>query len=98
MVQLTRIYTRGGDQGETSLADGARVPKYDPRVETYGTVDEANAVIGIARLHTSRDRESDDERARRPEDSPHAPSPPDASLLFTAAPSPSARLPKTNRW
>jgi len=53
MVQLTKIYTRGGDQGETSLADGARVPKHDPRVETYGTVDEANAVIGIARLHSA---------------------------------------------
>lgn len=64
MVQLTRIYTRGGDQGETSLADGARVPKHDPRVETYGTVDEANAVIGIARLHTGHDRDSDDMLAR----------------------------------
>ena len=64
MVQLTKIYTRGGDQGQTSLADGARVPKHDPRVETYGTVDEANAVIGIARLHAGRDRESDDMLAR----------------------------------
>ena len=53
MVQLTKIYTRGGDRGETSLADGARVAKYDPRVETYGTVDEANAAIGIARLHSA---------------------------------------------
>jgi cob(I)alamin adenosyltransferase len=51
MVQLTRIYTRGGDKGETSLGDGKRVVKHDLRVEAYGTVDEANAVIGIARLH-----------------------------------------------
>jgi cob(I)alamin adenosyltransferase len=57
MVQLTRIYTRGGDQGETSLADGARVPKHDLRVAAYGTVDEANSVIGIARLHTGSSAE-----------------------------------------
>jgi cob(I)alamin adenosyltransferase len=52
MVKLTRIYTRGGDKGETSLGDGARVPKQSLRVEAYGTVDEANATIGLARLHT----------------------------------------------
>jgi cob(I)alamin adenosyltransferase len=52
MVRLTRIYTKGGDKGETSLGDGKRVPKHDPRVEAYGTVDEANSVIGLARLHT----------------------------------------------
>jgi cob(I)alamin adenosyltransferase len=51
MVRLTRIYTRGGDGGETSLGDGARVPKHALRVEAYGTVDEANAAIGLARLH-----------------------------------------------
>jgi cob(I)alamin adenosyltransferase len=51
MVKLTRIYTRGGDKGKTSLGDGARVPKQSPRVEAYGTVDEANAAIGLARLH-----------------------------------------------
>lgn len=53
MVKLTRIYTRGGDKGETSLGGGKRVPKHDPRVAAYGTVDEANAAIGCARLHTS---------------------------------------------
>jgi cob(I)alamin adenosyltransferase len=53
MVKLTRIYTRGGDKGETSLGDGARVPKQSLRVEAYGTVDEANATIGLARLHTA---------------------------------------------
>ena len=52
MVRLTRIYTRGGDKGETSLGDGSRVPKQALRVEAYGTVDEANAAIGLARLHT----------------------------------------------
>ncbi len=51
MVQLTRIYTRGGDRGETSLGDGTRVEKHDLRVAAYGTVDEANAAIGLARLH-----------------------------------------------
>ena len=51
MVRLTRIYTRGGDGGETSLGDGVRVPKHALRVEAYGTVDEANSVIGIVRLH-----------------------------------------------
>src|ERR1700756_13350 len=51
MVRLTRIYTRGGDGGETSLGDGTRVPKHGLRVAAYGTVDEANAAIGIARLH-----------------------------------------------
>ena len=51
MVRLTRIYTGGGDKGETSLGDGARVAKDDLRVDAYGTVDEANAVIGLARLH-----------------------------------------------
>ena len=50
MVQLTKIYTRGGDQGETSLGDGSRVAKHDARVEAYGTVDEANAVIGLVRV------------------------------------------------
>jgi cob(I)alamin adenosyltransferase len=54
MVRLTRIYTRGGDTGETSLGDGARVPKHALRVAAYGTVDEANAAIGIARLHTDQ--------------------------------------------
>ena len=53
MVRLTRIYTRGGDAGDTSLGDGARVPKHALRVAAYGTVDEANAAIGIARLHAN---------------------------------------------
>lgn len=52
MVVLTRIYTRGGDAGETSLGDGTRVPKDDLRIMACGAVDEANSVIGVARLHT----------------------------------------------
>ena len=52
MVTLSKIYTRGGDAGETSLGSGDRVKKHDVRVAAYGTSDEANAVIGIARLHT----------------------------------------------
>jgi len=55
MVKLTKIYTRGGDAGETSLGGGARVKKHDLRVAAYGTVDEANACIGLARLHTTGD-------------------------------------------
>lgn len=55
MVRLTKIYTRGGDSGETSLGDGARIAKHDIRVAAYGTVDEANAVIGVARLHTGNE-------------------------------------------
>lgn len=53
MVRLTRIYTRGGDAGETSLGDGSRVPKQHLRVAAFGTVDEANAGIGLARLHAA---------------------------------------------
>ncbi len=52
MVTLSKIYTRGGDTGETSLGSGDRVQKHDVRVAAYGTSDEANAVIGLARLHT----------------------------------------------
>jgi cob(I)alamin adenosyltransferase len=55
MVVLNRIYTRTGDDGTTSLGSGARRKKYDPRVEAYGTLDEVNAVIGLARLHTGGD-------------------------------------------
>ncbi|MFM9994207.1 MAG: cob(I)yrinic acid a,c-diamide adenosyltransferase [Phycisphaerales bacterium] len=48
MVKLTRIYTRTGDDGTTGLGTGVRVQKTDPRVEAYGTVDEANAAVGVA--------------------------------------------------
>jgi cob(I)alamin adenosyltransferase len=64
MVKLTRIYTRGGDKGQTSLGSGRRVPKHDLRVAAYGTIDEANAVIGIARTHTAGDSDADAMLAR----------------------------------
>ncbi|WP_380056435.1 cob(I)yrinic acid a,c-diamide adenosyltransferase [Falsihalocynthiibacter sp. SS001] len=51
MVVLNKIYTRTGDAGQTALGNGTRVEKYDPRVEAYGTVDETNATVGMARLH-----------------------------------------------
>lgn len=50
MVYLSKIYTRSGDEGETSLGDGSRVPKTHPRIAAYGTVDELNSVIGLALL------------------------------------------------
>lgn len=53
MVKLNRIYTRTGDDGTTGLVRGPRRPKYDLRVEAYGTVDEANAFVGQARLQTN---------------------------------------------
>jgi cob(I)alamin adenosyltransferase len=46
-VRLTRIYTRGGDRGETSLGDGSRVPKLDCRIGAFGTVDELNSLLGV---------------------------------------------------
>lgn len=55
MVVLNKIYTRTGDQGETALGNGARVAKHSMRVTAYGTVDELNSVLGIARLHADED-------------------------------------------
>lgn len=56
MVVLNKIYTRTGDDGTTALGTGARRKKYDLRIAAYGTLDEANAAIGIARLHTVSER------------------------------------------
>ncbi|HEY2070436.1 MAG TPA: cob(I)yrinic acid a,c-diamide adenosyltransferase [Rhizomicrobium sp.] len=53
MVVLNRIYTKTGDKGETALGDGTRLPKYALRIAAYGTVDETNAVLGLARLSTT---------------------------------------------
>jgi cob(I)alamin adenosyltransferase len=59
MVTLNRIYTRTGDDGTTALGTGERRKKYDLRIEAYGTLDEVNAVIGVARLHVAGDRALD---------------------------------------
>src|SRR5260370_41677301 len=55
MVVLNRIYTRTGDDGTTALGGGERRHKYDLRIAAYGSVDELNAVIGVARLHAGTD-------------------------------------------
>ncbi|GLQ35028.1 cob(I)yrinic acid a,c-diamide adenosyltransferase [Amylibacter marinus] len=55
MVRLDKIYTRKGDSGKTALGNGARVAKHDPRVNAYGTVDETNSCVGLARLHATGD-------------------------------------------
>jgi cob(I)alamin adenosyltransferase len=64
MVVLNRIYTRTGDDGTTALGSGERLPKYHLRIASYGTVDEVNATIGMARLHTGRDATVDAMLAR----------------------------------
>jgi cob(I)alamin adenosyltransferase len=56
MVVLNRIYTRAGDDGTTALGTGERRKKYDLRIAAYGTLDEVNATIGLARLNTAADR------------------------------------------
>jgi cob(I)alamin adenosyltransferase len=65
MVVLSRIYTRTGDQGSTSLGSGERRPKFDLRVSAYGTVDEANAAIGLARLTAGSESQVIDEMLLR---------------------------------
>ena len=64
MVVLNRIYTRTGDDGTTALGTGERRVKYDLRIEAYGTIDEVNAAIGLARLHTANDARIDAMLAR----------------------------------
>ena len=64
MVVLNRIYTRTGDDGTTALGSGERRKKYDLRVSAYGTLDEVNAVLGLARLHTGADHALDAVLAR----------------------------------
>lgn len=49
MVRITRVYTRSGDEGETSLVGGKRAPKDSPRIEAYGAIDELNSIVGLAR-------------------------------------------------
>ena len=59
MVRIDRVVTRGGDGGQTSLGDDTRVAKDDMRVAAYGTVEEANATIGLLRLHAAHDTQID---------------------------------------
>jgi cob(I)alamin adenosyltransferase len=58
-VRLTRIYTRGGDKGQTSLGDGSRVSKLDPRIRAFGVVDELNAAIGVVLAGDCPDEQRD---------------------------------------
>jgi cob(I)alamin adenosyltransferase len=58
-VRIDRVVTKGGDKGETSLGDGTRVSKSDPRIEAMGAVDEVNANVGVLRIHT-RNRLAED--------------------------------------
>ncbi|WP_281981675.1 cob(I)yrinic acid a,c-diamide adenosyltransferase [Thalassorhabdomicrobium marinisediminis] len=58
MVVLNKIYTRTGDAGDTALGNGTRVAKHDARVNAYGTVDETNATVGLARLHATGDMDA----------------------------------------
>lgn len=64
MIRVDRVVTRGGDGGETSLGDGRRVGKDDSRIEAIGAVDEANAALGMLRLHTGADPDADAVLAR----------------------------------
>jgi cob(I)alamin adenosyltransferase len=57
-VRITRVYTRTGDHGETALVGGRRVPKDSPRIEAYGTIDELNAIIGLARVFNAERKKS----------------------------------------
>jgi cob(I)alamin adenosyltransferase len=65
MVKLNKIYTRTGDDGTTGLVNGERRAKSDLRIEAFGTVDEANSCIGLARLHTARDHPEIDRMLER---------------------------------
>jgi cob(I)alamin adenosyltransferase len=64
MVVLNKIYTRTGDAGDTGLATGERVEKWNPRVDAYGAVDETNSALGLCRLHAKADPELDAMLAR----------------------------------
>ena len=55
MVRINKVYTRTGDDGCTVLGDGARLPKFHPRVAALGSLDEANAFVGLPRLHVGED-------------------------------------------
>ena len=58
MVRITKVYTRTGDKGETALVGGKRVPKDSPRIDAYGTIDELNSVVGLARVFNEESLEA----------------------------------------
>lgn len=58
MVRITKVYTRTGDDGETSLVGGKRVPKDSPRIDAYGTIDELNSAVGLARVFNEENLEA----------------------------------------
>src|SRR5258708_9321798 len=58
MVRITKVYTRTGDKGETALVGGKRVPKDSPRIDAYGTIDELNSVVGLARAFNEESLEA----------------------------------------
>ncbi|MFZ5481532.1 MAG: cob(I)yrinic acid a,c-diamide adenosyltransferase [Myxococcota bacterium] len=62
-MRITRVYTRTGDKGQTSLVGGQRVPKDHPRIESYGTVDELNAILGIVRVFNKQSGTAPEARA-----------------------------------
>jgi cob(I)alamin adenosyltransferase len=63
-IRITRVYTRTGDQGETALVGGSKVAKDHPRIEAYGTVDELNSIVGLARVFNAESRVADAARQR----------------------------------
>ena len=84
-VRLTRIYTRAGDAGETSLGDGSRVPKTDLRIEAYGTVDELNSLLGLALAGELTDEFRPGSRRSRTTSSTSAPTSPSRSRTTAAS-------------
>ena len=60
MVRITKVYTRVGDKGETGLVGGKRVPKDSPRIEAYGTIDELNSIVGLARVFNEENLDAGD--------------------------------------
>jgi cob(I)alamin adenosyltransferase len=57
-VRITRVYTRAGDKGDTALVGGRRVPKDSPRIEAYGTIDELNSIVGLARAFNAEQKKA----------------------------------------
>ena len=95
-IRIDRVVTRGGDAGQTSLGDDARVEKDDARVEAYGAVDEANAALGLLRLHLAGDAEADAMVSRMQNDLLKSPA--TGRLTLPRIPSWWTRLPPPEYW